>query len=136
MRKAFHSFAFMAALICGAAVAVAEDKPVDFKKQVQPIFAHSCIKCHSLDNPKHKAAADFRLDDKTLALKGGEQGNDIVPGDASKSLLYKLLLGPVKDADEEIKAMPLQHKGEKWKPLPKEQVELIKRWIDEGANWP
>ena len=132
-----------AALILSAGIAMtltlrraqAADKPVDFKKDIQPIFKSSCIKCHSLDNPRKKAAADFRLDNKADALKGGENGHDIVPGEADNSLLYRLLKGPVKDGDEEIDAMPKAKRGEHWKPIAKEKVELIKRWIDQGAHW-
>ena len=113
----------------------AADKPIDFKKDIQPIFKSSCIKCHSLDNPRKKAASGFRLDNKEDALKGGDTGHDIVPGEASNSLLYKLLQGSVKDGDDEIDAMPKARKGEHWKPLPKQKIELIKRWIDEGAHW-
>ena len=109
---------------------------MDFARDIRPIFKQSCVKCHSLDNPQKQPAADFRLDDKAAAMKGGETGNDLVPGDARSSLLYQMLLGPVKDGDQEIGPMPKAKKGQKFKPLPKTQIELIRRWIDEGAKWP
>src|SRR5579871_542863 len=118
------------ALSCTAA-ARADDAPaakVDYIKDVKPILDKSCVKCHSLDaaKPRKKAAAEFRLDDKTAMLKGGRSGKAIVPGDAKNSLLIKLLSGPVArpqpsdDDDKEIDPMPKAKRHEKWKPLSKE----------------
>lgn len=113
----------------------AQDKPVDFTSQIQPIFKQSCVKCHSLNNPRKMAAGGLQLDDKEAAMKGGKLGGDIVPGDASSSLLYKLLLGPTTVKGHHVDAMPKQRRGEEFKPLPKEQIELIREWIEQGAKW-
>lgn len=117
-------------------------KTVDFKKDVQPIFKESCVKCHGLDpaKPKKKPAAKLRLDDKEGAMKGGAHGVAIIPGKADDSLLYKLLYGsvPSPDPDDEehdIDGMPKAKKGEKFKMLPKDKIETIKQWIDQGAKW-
>lgn len=131
------------ALLLLAAPAFAADAApkVDFVKDVLPIFKASCLKCHALDaaKPKKKAAAGLRLDDKDAALKGGRSGVALVPGKAEDSLLYKLLKGPVDvtvdGKDDTVDPMPKVKRGEKWKPLPDEQVATIKRWIDEGAAW-
>jgi mono/diheme cytochrome c family protein len=123
------------------AVAADMAAPVDFTKDVLPIFQTSCVKCHGLDaaKPKKKAAAGFRLDDKDAALKGGRSGVAIVPGNSKDSLLFKLLSGKVtvddKGKDREIDEMPKGKRGEKWKPLPDAQIAVIKQWIDQGANW-
>jgi mono/diheme cytochrome c family protein len=118
-------------------------KKVDFNKDIAPIFKESCVKCHSLDpkKPKKKGAGELRLDDKALAMKGGRSGAAIVPGNSKDSLLFKLLSGPVPrpvkgEDDKDIAPMPHAKKGEKWKPLPPEQVALIQAWIDQGAVWP
>ena len=66
----------------------------------------------------------------------GRSGAAIVPGNAKGSLLYQLLLGAVQRNGEEIDAMPKVRKGAKFEPLPKVQIELIGKWIDQGANWP
>jgi hypothetical protein len=51
-----------------------------------------------------------------------------------------LLSGPVarpdKDEDEMISPMPKVKLVEKWKALPPERVEVIRKWIDQGADWP
>jgi mono/diheme cytochrome c family protein len=114
----------------------AADK-VDFAKDIQPIFKQSCIKCHSLDNPRKKAAAGFRLDTRDAALKGGENGKDkdIIPGNSKDSVMYKLLLGSVSVDGEDVEAMPKKKKGQDFKPLPDKQIQLIKDWIDQGAEW-
>ena len=110
----------------------AADK-LTFAKDVQPIVKQSCIKCHSLDNPKHQAASGLRLDSLEAALKGGKNGKDVVPGHAEDSLMYKLLLGSVNHDGDDIDPMPKARRGEQFKPLPKDKIEVIKHWIDDGA---
>jgi hypothetical protein len=124
-----------------AADAPADAQKVDFVKDVQPIFKTSCVKCHSLDpkKPKKKGAGEFRLDDKAAALKGGKYGADIVPGNSKDSRLFQLLSGPVTvtvdGEDKDVPPMPKAKKHEKFKPLPADQVEIVRRWIDQGADW-
>ena len=68
-------------------------------------------------------------------MKGGKHGKVIVPGKAQESLLYKLLQGPAKVGDDEVPPMPRPRPREEFKALAPEKVELIRRWIDEGAKW-
>jgi len=95
----------------------AEEK-VDFAKSVQGVFEARCIDCHG---PK-KQKGDLRLDKKETAL-----AEVIQPGNSGESELAKLISLPADHED----IMP--NKGE---PLTKEQIEVIKKWIDEGAHWP
>ena len=144
LSSAVLALALIAAGVSGARAADAADK-VSFKKDIQPILKASCVKCHGFNpkKPRFKGAAELRLDDEKLAMKGGRSGKAIIPGDAKDSLLFKLLHGPVprpagadEDDDKDIKAMPLPPKrGEKWKPLDQDKIDLIGRWIDQGANW-
>jgi uncharacterized membrane protein len=96
---------------------------VDFAKEIAPLFKASCLECHG---PK-KVKGKFRLDTKEAAMKGGNQKNAIVPGNPGKSLVFTLLSDP----DPETR-MPPDDKG----PLPKDKIELIQKWIAEGAVWP
>ncbi len=89
---------------------------VDFVRDIQPIFQASCTPCHFGDKPK----ADLRLNSKTITMK------QIVPGKSADSRLIHRVLGLNGE-----KRMPLGGQ-----PLRAEQIELLKRWIDEGANWP
>ena len=102
---------------------------VDFAAQIQPIFEKRCIGCHGTEKQKGK----LRLDSLAAALKGGsDAGPAVVPGKAGESaMLKRLLVDPAKDEDEQL--MPPAKKGG---PLDKGQIELIRRWIDEGAEWP
>jgi hypothetical protein len=95
---------------------------VDFARDVAPIFAQHCGKCHGASKPK----AQFRLDARGHALKGGLSGPAFVPGKSADSLLIRLLASE----DEEERMPP------KKAPLPKAAIELLRRWIDEGATWP
>jgi cytochrome c len=131
---------FGAAILTGclglASTSRAADSPVDFDAQIKPILKQSCVKCHSLDNPRKQAAGGLQLDVKEAALKGGKVGSDIVPGDSTKSLVYRLLLGKTSINGKPLDAMPKQKRGEEFKPLEKDQIDLIKAWIDQGATWP
>lgn len=107
---------------CVAFAALADTK-VDFVKDIQPIFAKSCLECHGPD--KHKG--DLRLDSKEAAMKGGTDGVVIVAGHADKSDMYRrITLAPGSDD-----IMP--NKGD---PLTKAQTDLIRDWINQGAEWP
>ncbi|OYV05668.1 MAG: hypothetical protein CFE26_10355, partial [Verrucomicrobiales bacterium VVV1] len=105
--------------------AVAAAEKVDFNSQIQPILSENCYACHGPDEAKVKG--ELRLDDRDLAMKGGESGKAIVPGDAGKSPILERIQHS--DPDE---LMPPPEKKERLKP---EQVALIKRWIEEGAEW-
>jgi hypothetical protein len=119
-----------------ASSAQAADK-VDYTSQIKPLLKESCVKCHSLDNPRKQAAGGLRLDDKELALKGGKHaGKAIVPGKAEDSLMYKLLNGPVEVDGKKIDAMPKSaQRGTPPKKLSQEQITLVKDWIDQGAKF-
>ncbi|HEY0550136.1 MAG TPA: DUF1549 domain-containing protein, partial [Verrucomicrobiae bacterium] len=116
------SLASQAADVDASKLPPAATRPVDFTKDIQPIFEATCWNCHG---PK-KQESGFRLDDRAAALKGGEHGGDIVPGKSATSLLIHAVAG----IHDEIK-MP--KKGEKLAP---EQVGLLRAWIDQGAQMP
>jgi hypothetical protein len=123
------------ACLCGSPARAADE--VDFAKDIQPIFKESCVRCHGVDpkNEKKKPSGGLRLDDKAAAMKGGKVGSDIVPGDAKKSLVYEVLLGPYKHGGEEVPAMPKPKKGEQFKAIPQEKIDLVQKWIEQGAKW-
>ncbi|MDX2031978.1 MAG: PSD1 and planctomycete cytochrome C domain-containing protein [Blastocatellia bacterium] len=116
---------FVAALMWTGSVSLpraAGQARVDFKREVEPILATSCYSCHG---PK-KAAGQLRLDVKALAMKGGISGASIVPGRSRESRLLARVRGEGGEA-----RMPMG--GE---PLSPAQIETIRKWIDQGANWP
>lgn len=95
---------------------------VDFSKEIQPLLAQHCHECHG---PK-KQKNDLRLDVKESALKGGENGPVILPGKSAESRLIHLVAGLDKD-------LVMPPKGER---LTREQIGLLRAWIDQGARWP
>jgi len=101
---------------------VAAQSQADFKRDVEPIFAARCNQCHGAK----KAAGQLRLDVKAAAMKGGISGPVIVPGKSKESRLLARILGEGGEA-----RMPMG--GD---PLKNEQIELIRKWIDQGAAWP
>ena len=100
-------------------------KEVTFDKDIKPIFAKSCAKCHGAE----RAKAKLRLDSVEAALKGSENGKVIEAGKSDKS---GLVLSVAHVGDPET-FMPPKGKG-KSTPLTAEQVGLIRAWIDQGAK--
>jgi mono/diheme cytochrome c family protein len=96
--------------------------PLDFVRDVQPILAATCVRCHG---PK-KTEGELRLDTREGLLKGGASGSVVVPGNGKGSELYRRLV-----AEDPEKRMPQRRR-----PLAPVEVETVRRWIDQGASWP
>ena len=118
------AFGLSAAWFDGAFVRLtaAQSRRVDFRRDIEPILRAHCYKCHDAKN----ASAQLRLDDKALAMKGGISGAVIIPGNSGESRLMRRILG----AGDEAR-MPMGGA-----PLKADQIELVRKWIDEGAVWP
>ncbi len=100
---------------------VSAQQQIDFKRDIKPLFDAHCVSCHGAK----KAAGQLRLDNKVAALRGGISGAVIIPNNGKASILLTRILGTDGQA-----SMPLG--GD---PLKAEQIELIRKWIDSGANW-
>lgn len=105
----------------------AEKKGVTYEKDIKPIFEKSCVKCHSGE----KAKAKLHLDSLEGALKGNKDGKVIEPGDSTKSVLVLAAGQALKDEDE---WMPPPDNKAKIGPLTKEEVSLLRAWVDQGAK--
>jgi hypothetical protein len=98
-------------------VAVADDsQETFFRAKIEPILVGRCLECHGKER---KGKLDLRS--QATALKGGESGVAIVPGKPDESLLFEYL------TDGEMPP---------GKPLPANEIGLLKRWITEGAYFP
>lgn len=99
---------------------------VDFNREVRPIFSEHCFACHGPDEGKRKAGLRLDLEESAFKeLKSGERA--IVPGDLKRSsVIARITTGDTDDL------MPPEKHG---KPLSKEQIETLKRWVSEGAKW-
>ena len=97
-----------------------------YEKDIKPIVEASCFKCHGVEKPKGR----FRLDSRDTMIKGGESEQAaIVPGQSAKSPL----IWYVSDLVEEMEMPPLD-KRDKNTPLTKEQIAILRAWIDQGAK--
>ncbi len=103
-------------------------RKVDFEKEIYPIFVDKCVSCHGPQKQKGK----YRIDTKEFALKAGKDGALIIPGSSEKSPLVHMVAGLI---DEGLMPPPSDKPGESV-PLTKEQIGLLRAWIDQGAIWP
>ena len=130
----------------GAADA-ASDK-IDFVTQVYPILEAKCVKCHEQPYEKKprtegakgrisKPKSGYRMDAKKFLTAGGKITADViageieglqalVPGDASKSSMYTYTTLP---EDDDL------HMPTKGDDLTPEEQEILKKWIDQGADF-
>ena len=89
---------------------------------IQPILERSCLSCHGAE----KQRSGFRLDQRSHAIKGGELGVAIVPGQSAESPLIRMVAG--------LEAgLEMPPKGDRLTP---EEIGQLRRWIDDGAQWP
>jgi hypothetical protein len=117
-----------ALLLCGAflflpPLARADEPAISFNRDIRPILSENCYQCHGPDEKKR--AVKLRLDTREGATEARKKGAAIVPGNASKSNLIARLT----DVDD---PMPPLATGKKLTP---QQVVLLKKWIDQGAQW-
>ena len=108
-----------------ASPAVAEPK-LDFNRDVRPILSDACFKCHGFDPNTREAGLRLdTLEGATAKLDSGTTA--IVPGKSGESELLRRITSS--DAAEK---MPPADSG---KSLSAAQIEILKRWIDEGAEY-
>jgi hypothetical protein len=123
---AFGSALFASALFASgsdsARAALNERAPVRYSRDIRPLLSDKCLRCHGPDEATREAK--LRLDERESALASGA----IVPGDARASELLARVTAT--DADD-LMPPPSSHK----KALTADEVALLERWIDEGAEY-
>ena len=113
-------------LLCWCATASEAVGTVSFSRDILPILSDNCFSCHGPDEGARKAK--LRLDTQAGALGAGKSGEvAVVPGDSAKSELIRRLV--TADPDD-VMPPPKSNRH-----LTSQQVELIRRWIDQGAAW-
>lgn len=130
----------LTALAVSLLTAAAADKKVDvsklpppsdkqgltFDKDIKPMLESSCLKCHGAEKPKSK----YRVDSREALIKGGESEEaSIVPGKSDKSPIVWYVADLIEDME-----MPPVDKREKYPALKKDQIGLLRAWIDQGAK--
>ncbi len=120
------SWQLLLILIAGHSSFLQAADPVDFDRQVRRILADHCFQCHGPDQDAR--AANLRLDVREAALAKRESGEPaIVPGKPDVSFLTRRILST---DPNEIMPPPDQKN-----PLTPEEIELLQRWISEGAPY-
>lgn len=97
-------------------------EPIDFGRQIQPILAKRCFACHGPD----KSEAGLRLDQKESGFAKLESGKRAL---VSKDVDHSELFRRVTSVDDTERMPP------EGQPLTPVQVDLLKKWIQEGADW-
>lgn len=95
-----------------------------YQRDVKPLLQQKCVPCHGAIQQN----GGLRLDAGKLIHAGGESGVALIPGKSADSSL----IGRVKTTDSSLR-MPPDAEGE---PLTDQQVEILSRWIDQGAKFP
>ncbi|NDA65673.1 MAG: cell surface protein, partial [Verrucomicrobia bacterium] len=112
----------MLTLLAVGLTTFASAAPVAFD-EVRAIFEGKCLECHNPDKTKGKLLMTTR----EAFLKGGEGGHALIGVDVAQSELIKRLTLP-KEHDD---IMPPKNG-----PLPAAEIDVIRRWVAEGAAWP
>lgn len=102
--------------------AASTKKDLSYEKDIRPILEKSCFKCHGAEKQKGK----LRMDSLEALLKGGENGPIVTKGKGAESPMVQAVARLVEDD-----AMPPEGKGD---PLSKEQIGLLRAWVDQGAK--
>ena len=96
--------------------------PISFNRDIRPILSNNCFACHGPDEKQRETKFHFDTKEGAFAEDG-----IIVPGSAAGSMLVKRITNP-----DPKKRMPPPDSGHA---LTARQIELLRRWIDEGAKW-
>lgn len=108
-------------LLLSFAAQIHADDAVSFVKHVAPLLQQQCVACHDAE----LAEADYRLDTFDHLLRLGDGSPAVIGGEPDKSKLYQVLI----HEDENLR-MPSESD-----PLPAASITLIRRWLEQGANF-
>ncbi len=98
------------------------DEPVNFSRDIRPLFSNTCFKCHGPDSNTREAG--LRLDSEHNVF---EEAEVVVAGQPAASELFQRLV-----SDDADLLMPPPESGRSLTP---QQIELIRKWIEQGAQW-
>lgn len=113
-----------AVLLAGTSCLGADSPDIDFARQIRPILSNRCFVCHGPDEATREA--DLRLDTKEGAFADLGGYSAVAPGKPDESEL----LVRISEEDPDMRMPPSG-----MEPLSKEEIALIRRWIETGATW-
>jgi len=103
----------------------AQKAGVLYERDIKPILDKSCLKCHSGARPKGR----YDMTTRETVLKGGREGKAILPEKSAESPMVHY----VADLVPEYEMPPLDQR-EDFPALTRDQVALLRAWIDQGAK--
>ncbi len=112
-------------LVLAIPVRANDTKAIQFNRDIRPILSNTCFVCHGPDNNLRKAKLRLDREKEALADRGGY--HVLVPGKPEESELFQRITA--KEVRERMP--PAKHP----KQLSKEQIDLIRRWIEQGAKY-
>ena len=119
-------------VLCGLLVhlwgslCIADTQQLDYLRDIQPLLEERCYRCHGAEKRK----GGLRLDIKAGVWQGGDSGEAaVVPGYADRSPVFRL----VSSKDDQERMPPSNAKEA---PLTSIELELLRNWIEAGADWP
>src|SRR5690349_18333155 len=98
----------------------AVERKVDFEADIQPILSQKCYSCHG----EIVQQSGLRLDKRQNALRGGDYGPVIIPGNSAESKLIRRVV----NGDGGLQMPPTG-------PLSTEEIGILRAWIDQGADF-
>lgn len=116
------AIAGLSALGLGSAMAADAKDPIIYKDLVNPILQAKCVSCHGEEKSKGK----LRLDSFEAVMKGGSEGDNIIPGKPEDSLSLIRVHYPLDDDDH----MPPEDKDQ----LTKQELKVLEFWVKSGAK--
>ena len=119
-----HRFIIFFALICYSPCYA---EKVQFNKSIKPILSNNCFSCHGPDEKVVKGGLQLHLREKAISVLEKSDERAITPGDREESSLWHRINST--DPDEKMPPPESNHK------LTKEEIDLIGKWIDEGAEY-
>ncbi len=123
--KCLAPIVWLALVASGQPTRVHADPPISFAREIQPILADKCYQCHGPDASTRKAKLRLDRKEDALADRGGTPA--VSPGKLEHSEIYRR----IKTADVD-QIMPPVKFGKK---LTAREIDLIRRWIEQGAKW-
>src|SRR6266508_1876825 len=126
LRRLFHTLLVIAGAALGlTAEQAAQPKGIDFNREIRPILSDNCFTCHGPDEKQRQAGLRLDRPEGVFADRGGYRV--IVPGRPSESRLYQRI-----SAENRLVRMPPPAAN---RTLTPRQVDLIRGWIEQGAEY-
>ncbi|WP_397569508.1 PSD1 and planctomycete cytochrome C domain-containing protein [Schlesneria sp. T3-172] len=95
----------------------------DVERTIAPLLQARCLECHG----RRQHEGGVRLDSREAILRGGDNHQIVIAGNADESRLFQLVTGTAPDH------VVMPPEGPRLRP---EQIEGLRRWINEGLPWP